>query len=492
LAWDASRFLFRISVEIGIGLLSICCFFACVRIETDYSISYMNENRAILYIPRSLDSVLSLFLENTTLNKNVLLVEGARQVGKSSLVEHALSKSSRKSYKLNLERDSRFCSMVDGCREFSEFEQLLRDRIGFAGDTGEVLFIDEAQESRKLGAFVRFMKEDWAQASVILSGSTLARLFREDTRYPVGRVSQVLVGPFSFSEFLVALSENDLAEVIRAERSDISFQRHERLLELYDVFLKTGGLPAAVLTAAKKNDPTEILGQILSDYGRDFIRIFGETDASLVKSCLRSVANFVGGPSKNTSVWPNPTSRMNARISEVFARLEDWHLILRSDQKGLGTEASHAYLPKRYLFDTGLLRHLRESAVPGIHLLNTVDSLVRKSLGGIVENQLAVDLARDGLDLNGWKKTPSGGEIDFIVKIGMQTIPVECKAALKIDRRHWQGVLEYLAQYGQKFGVVVSLAPLFETQLATGAKILNLPVYLLEQFRRRIPTIEVL
>ena len=97
----------------------------------------------------------------------MLLVEGARQVGKSSLVEHALSKSSRKSYKLNLERDSRFCSMVDGCREFSEFEQLLRDRIGFACDTGEVLFIDEAQESRRLGGFVRFMKEEWARASVI-------------------------------------------------------------------------------------------------------------------------------------------------------------------------------------------------------------------------------------------------------------------------------------------------------------------------------------
>lgn len=481
----------RISVKIGIALLSIC-FFACARIETDYSIPYMNENRAILYIPRSLDSVLSEFLEDTTLNKNVLLVEGARQVGKSSLVEHALSKSCRKSYKLNLERDSRFCSMVDGCRDFSEFEQLLRDRLGFQGDAGESLFIDEAQESRRLGGFVRFMKEEWARASVVLSGSTLGRLFREDTRYPVGRVSRIVLGPFSFSEFLEATGERHLAEVVRSDSGEISPQRHQRLLELYNSYLKTGGLPAVVLAEPSRQNFTEILGQILSDYERDFIRIFGETDVALVKGCLRSVANFVGGASKNTSVWPNPTTRMNARIAEVFLRLEDWHLILHSDQKGPGVEASHAYLPKRYLFDTGLLRYLRESAVPEIHILDTVDSNARKSLGGVLENQVAVDLARDGLDLNGWKKTPSGGEIDFIVKIGMQTIPVECKAALKIDRRHWQGVLEYLAQYGQKFGVVVSLAPLFETQLATGAKILNLPVYLLEQFRRRIPTIEVL
>jgi predicted AAA+ superfamily ATPase len=173
---------------------------------------------------------------------------------------------------------------------------------------------------------------------------------------------------------------------------------------------------------------------------------------------------------------------MNARIAEVFLRLEDWHLILRSDQRGVGMEASHDYLPKRYLFDTGLLRSLRESAVPQIHLLETVDSLVRKSLGGVIENQVAVDIAAQGLPLAGWKKTPSGGEIDFIVKTGAGTIPVECKAALKCDRRHWQGILEYFEQFNQGLGIVVSLAPLAETHLPSGKRVLNLPAYLLEQF----------
>jgi predicted AAA+ superfamily ATPase len=255
-------------------------------------------------------------------------------------------------------------------------------------------------------------------------------------------------------------------------------------LELYNSYLKTGGLPAVIMAGGNPQDFLEILGQILSDYERDFIRIFGENDAALVKGCLRSVANFVGGPSKNSSVWPNPSTKINARIAEVFSRLEEWHLILRSDQKGPGPEATHAYLPKRYLFDSGLLRYLRESAVPDIHILETVDSNVRKSLGGVLENQVATDLARQGLVLNGWKKTPSGGEIDFIVKVGNRTIPIECKSALKADRRQWQGVMEYLEQYGQKFGVVVSCAPVGEVQLANGVKILNLPIYLMERFEK--------
>ena len=444
----------------------------------------MNENSQKKYISRTSDSDISAFFENSAPFKNVLLVEGARQVGKSSLVEHSLDKVSKKATRLNLERDTRMCSLIDDCGDFSDFVQLLRDRLGFRPDAGEILFIDEAQESRRLGGFVRFMKEEWSHASVVLSGSTLGRLFREETRYPVGRVSRILLAPFSFSEFLDATGEGHLAEVVRKDALDISPQRHQRFLELYNSYLKTGGLPAVVMGRGDQQDFSEDLAQILSDYERDFIRIFGENDAALVKGCLRSVANFVGGPSKNSSVWPNPSTKINARIAEVFSRLEEWHLILRSDQRGPGLEAAHAYLPKRYLFDTGLLRYLRESAVPDIHILETVDSNVRKSLGGVLENQVAIDLARQGLVLNGWKKTPSGGEIDFIVKIGGCTIPIECKAALKVDRRQWQGVMEYLEQYGQNLGVVVSFAPYGMVQLASGAKILSLPIYLMERFEK--------
>ena len=63
--------------------------------------------------------------------------------------------------------------MIDDCEEFNEFNQVLKDRVGFDGDSGYVLFIDEAQESRKLGRFVRFMKEEWRNSTVILTGSTL-------------------------------------------------------------------------------------------------------------------------------------------------------------------------------------------------------------------------------------------------------------------------------------------------------------------------------
>jgi hypothetical protein len=85
------------------------------------------------YVPRLLDNELSAFIDEPQANKSVLLVEGARQVGKSRLVEQALRGTTRKCFPVNLERESRLRSLIDACQEFRDFEQLLRDRLGFGG-----------------------------------------------------------------------------------------------------------------------------------------------------------------------------------------------------------------------------------------------------------------------------------------------------------------------------------------------------------------------
>ena len=81
-----------------------------------------------------------------------------------------------------------------------------------------------------------------------------------------------------------------------------------------------GGLPAVVQAYASGDDHGAVRRQIIADYEQDFIRIFGEELIDIVKACFRSVANFAGGVSKNTSVVPSPSSRTNERINQVFAR----------------------------------------------------------------------------------------------------------------------------------------------------------------------------
>jgi uncharacterized protein len=439
-----------------------------------------------MYIPRSLDAEIQEFITDKSANKNVMLVEGARQVGKSSLVTRALEKREEKHFVFNLEKDTVLRSLIDECEAFDEFERLLRDRFGFNGDSGYILFIDEAQESRKLGRFVRFMKEQWRNSTVILTGSTLSRLFRDDVRYPVGRVRKVTLWPFCFSEFLQALGKKDISEQIREGKTDISPSQHKYLLELYDRFLVIGGLPEVVMANAGGKPAEPVLDRLIADYESDFVRIFGEDQIDIVKACFRSVANFVGSVSKNTSVIPSPSTPRNAKINDVFFRLESWHLIIRSDQKGPGAEANHSYLPKRYMFDTGILRRFRESAWPSINVIKTLSSELRIPLGGALENQCAIEISRSGETVNGWKKAPSGSEIDFIVKRRDITVPIECKASLKFDKKHVRGLTGYMSKYNVGVGILASLAPYQQIDVPSAGKIINVPVYMLEALDRII------
>lgn len=441
----------------------------------------MVENSDSAYVDRVLDPILAAFIADRCRNKNVLLVEGARQVGKTRLVQHALSNIDRLCTSINLERDSLVRSMIDKCAEFREFEDLLSDRFEFKGSAGHVLFIDEAQESSRLGTFVRFMKEEWPDATVILSGSTLRRVFRPDTRYPVGRVKQLTVCPFTFSEFLRASGKPDLAEEVLRGELPFATGRHELLLSLFDRYIETGGLPQVACTAAAREDYRAVLAQISADYEEDFIRIFGEETSTIADSCLKSVANHVGNVSKNTSVVPSPSGALNEKINQVFARLEAWHMIIRCDQAGMSPEKSHKYLPKRYLFDSGFLRFRREIGAPSISAIHTLDADTRKPLGGALENVAAIELMRQFGEVAGWKKSSSGNEVDFVVKRDSEAFPIECKASLSMNKRHLRGISDYLNIYDLDRGAVISFAPFEVLPLKEGRSIINMPSYCIER-----------
>ncbi len=433
------------------------------------------------HVPRNQEPVLHQLLRLPGAYHDVILVEGARQVGKTTLVQEALRRIDLPVTSLNLEQQTLIRSRIDDTEEFREFEELLLDDLGFDPRLESVLFIDEAQESHKLGGYVRFMKEAWPAARVVLSGSTLARVFRDNVRYPVGRVRRLVVRPFTFSEYLIAGGRHQLASLLQSDPSALSPRRHERLLTHLDRYLLVGGLPEVALARASGDDFIRRRAEIVADYEQDFIRLFGEDSIAIVKGCLRSVANFVGSPSKNASVIPQPTSKINDEIRRVFERLESWRLLLHSEQRGPSPEASHRFLPKRYMFDTGVLRHLREKGVPSISILNTLNAAERRPLGGMVENQVAIELADQFGELSGWKKSSAGLEIDFIGRIGERSIPIECKAVLQLKQTHLRGLGAYLQQHGQTFGVMISLAPFSLVDGPNGTNIMNVPLYLAER-----------
>lgn len=432
------------------------------------------------HVTRNIENQLLQLLTRPASDVGVILVEGSRQVGKTTLVEKVLESVDLPVFHFNLELDALLGFKIDSCLEFVEFQSLMEVEYQFDINKECVLFIDEAQESSQLGKFVRFMKENWDGPRVILTGSSLTRLFRNTTRYPVGRTYPLYVRPFTFAEYLSAINKAPYQNLI-SNRDNIHEIQHNSLLEYLNQYLVVGGMPGVISEYLKGEDLNYLHSLVLATYRQDFIRLFGEKYTNIVEMCLKSVSNFVGSPHKLTTALPkNHSLKEREFASEVFRRLQDWHIVLNSSQKGQSPERSHHLYPKKYLFDTGLLRHIRESSVPSISLIDQVDADQRRPLGGIIENQVAITLNHKFLTLDGWKKSSTGTEVDFIVKYNNCVTPIECKAALTIKNVHLRGIKNYMVNYKAKLAVVVSLAPFEIINVKDVGTVINLPLYLID------------
>jgi len=410
--------------------------------------------------------------------KNVILLEGARQVGKTTLLSQVAKEYQHSEViTLNLEEDRVLREKIDTSSSFDEFTKLLRDQYLLNPSEPQLLIIDEAQESDLLGSYLRFMKEKWEKTTVILSGSSMTRLFRKDTRVPVGRYTSLKVYPFSFREFLSAAKRQVLLEELDAFKHTqrISPTIHLELLKQYDFYLKTGGLPEVVLAALEGSDYALVRRQILLSQEDDFIRNTALADRKVFQLALRGIANHLGSPSKLTHVADS-----HALARKVCELLQAWHLVHEIEQKGISSTT--AFHPKRYVYDVGIAADLRNMPFPELSVLETINSALRTQVGGIAENAALLNLLphnMGNLELSSWKKASENpSEVDFVWR-GKKLIPIECKAALKISPRSFASLRNYLDESGEKFGVLISAAP-FSEHKEGKTRLVNLPLYLCE------------
>lgn len=426
---------------------------------------------------RDLEEKLLSFLNKKDKHKNVLIVEGARQVGKSYLIKEALSKLSVEVLQFNLEESPIFRNQIDATKSFAEFSSFMQSEYDFKENKSLVLFIDEAQESKQLGSYVRFMKEKWQNKSVILSGSSMTRLF-EESRVPVGRVDYLRLYPLSFNEFLRAIEkENYLDSSYSGNYSTNSDLIHEQLLKMYDAYLSVGGLPEVVLSYArgeKKDVQDTIRKQIYFSQQDDFNRKETSLKNHLFEDAMKAVANTIGYPLSLNRISNNYRDAKSA-----LSIMESWHLILSCKQLSF-SQTSNNFHPKCYLYDIGLTKQLRETVLPPLSLVDTVSPVLRTSLGGLIENAIYLNLlSGTGFlqDISGWRQgVKSQQEIDFVMRFEDRSIPIEVKASIRTHQAHCKSLLKYLEESSETLGILISAAP-FAVKKEAGKTIILLPVY---------------
>lgn len=423
---------------------------------------------------RDIHSKLLSILKNRDPNE-VIIIEGARQVGKSYLVNNVLKELDVPYLAFDLEKDSKIRRQIEQTEDFNDFKTLMVDQYKLKNNS--ILFIDEAQESKKLATYVRSMKEDWTQVRVILTGSSMNRFFSMETRIPVGRIKSLCVYSFNFTEFLKFTGNTELMEFIKSTPVQVPKSRHILLLKLYDQYLKVGGYPEAVKAYAAGESYYVVIDEIMAALEEDFSRK-EEYQSYLFSDVIRAVSSHVGSLSKYSHI---DTSKYNAR--KVVEAMKLWHIVLEVRHFSLDPHSSN-FLPKRYLHDLGVINRKRALAAPTISILNTIDPALRTPLGGLFENAVLLNLLEGGSafkSVSTWKKNSKTDiEVDFILdsELNQRKIPIECKASLQFKRKHTTNIIQYLKATNQKTGFVVSAAPLDRITTNDGFTIINLPVYL--------------
>lgn len=430
------------------------------------------------YTPREMESTLRKYFQEAKPPFNVLLLSGARQTGKSTLLGKCLPPKDH--HHINLSLEASFCRAIDATRDFDDFTFLIERKMGHPVGGSQILIIDEAQLSSNLGRYVRFMKEKWKNQPVILTGSTLSTLF-DNKEKPTGRVIEYTLRPFNFFEFLSAVGEELLLEKLRSwsVKTPLSPVVHEAALEQVARYLKVGGLPEVVRVYREKGDYLEILSNIFAFYQRDFQeKLSDENATSIFGQIFLRVAAATGSPVTHSSIIKS-SSPGYRKLPAILSVLEQCHQILKVHCETSQLSKVGTVTPKRYIFDHGIRFLQNPGRFSGLDLLHGVGA-GREELGCLVENFVLTELVSIGslLPIRSWSKTHQSGHIDFVFPLENQNHLIEVKAALKLNRKHLES-LKTATEYFPKSNRILTNADRGGVISEGGSPIYNVPIYAL-------------
>ena len=370
-----------------------------------------------------------------------LLIRGARQVGKSSVVRN-FSKQFKSYVEINFEQDSELKSIFEGnLRPKSICEKLsvLYETTIIPGET--LLFFDEIQSCLPAISSLRFFYEQYSKLHIIAAGSLLEFALAELPSYGVGRVSSLFLYPFSFAEFLRAAN----AELLRKMITEASPQEplpeviHTKALELYKQFLVLGGMPKVISSYFSGGDLLScqrVLDGLISAYEDDFAKYKKRASPSLIRMVFRSVIEQNGQKFVYNKALPDANQIQVKDALELLTMAGMIIPVTHSAANGvpLGAEINPK-MRKFIVFDSGIFQRILGLKLSEVLLKNDFESINK---GSLAELNVGLELIKSAScyqrqNLYYWHREAksSNAEVDYIIQVGSQILPIEVKAGTK-------------------------------------------------------------
>jgi predicted AAA+ superfamily ATPase len=391
------------------------------------------------YIPRKIDEELQIWRNQP--DRKLLMLRGARQVGKSSAVRH-LAKSFDYFIEVNFDENPSYAALFEQSlspREVCEQLSLLTQTPIVEGKT--LVFFDEIQSCIPAISALRYFYEKMPALHVIAAGSLLEFALSEVPSYGVGRVRSLFMYPFSFQEFLQANGESGLIVYVTESGFAKALPEliHEKLISYLKKFLVIGGMPEAVSSYVRNGNMLEvqrILDDLVISIEADFAKFRNRVPAIRIREVFNSVVQQVGNKFTYTFGNSSLTILQVKQALDLLTLAGLIYPVTHSSCNGLPLGAEINIKKRKFLlFDTGIFQRILGLNIAELLLENDF-SVINK--GNMAELYVGLEWIKntscyENWDLHYWQRESKNAqsEVDYVVQNKGQILPIEVKSGTK-------------------------------------------------------------
>jgi hypothetical protein len=416
----------------------------------------------------------------TSKSRKPLIIQGARQVGKTWLMKEFGRREYEQVAYINFESSD---SMKSIFREDFDISRLI---TAFQIETGirirpenTLIILDEIQEAERGITSLKYFCENAPQYHIIAAGSLLGITLHQKTSFPVGKVDFLTLYPMSFNEFLLALGQEQLYELLESNDWPMITNFKAKLIGHLRHYYFIGGMPEAVSSFISENDfdrVRTIQKNILSAYEHDFSKHAPAEIVPRIRMLWESIPSQL---SKENKKFIYGVIKHGGRAKEfelALAWLTDCGLVYKVQRISKAAIPLVAYQDtsafKLFILDVGLLSAMGGLTIQTILLGNSIFSEFK---GALAEQFVLQHLkTRQFFQVFYWSSDTSLGELDFVIQNNDRVIPVEVKAEENLKAKS-------LKSFFEKFNPTISV----RTSMSDYRKeswLVNVPLYAIDSF----------
>lgn len=407
-------------------------------------------------------------------HRKPLILNGARQVGKTYLLREFGQREYAKLAFFSLDRDKNACEVFEKGGNTDDMLLALSaiSRVDITpGDT--LLVLDEIQDCPKALESLKFFCEDTPDIHIIVAGSLLGLSLHSGVSYPVGKVEELRLYPMSFLEFLDALGKNQLVKVIESRKWEVMGIMQTDIIGLLRQYYYVGGMPAAVLAYTEGRGLIEVRNiqkQILLDYRRDFSKHAPSREVARINLVWHSIPAQLAKENKKFIYGAVKKSGRAAEFELAIQWLIDAGLVYKVFRVTAPRlpfkfyEDQNAF--KLFMLDVGLI-----GAMTGVSAESILvgDGIFSEYKGAFTELYVLTQLKCNGMPLYYHSVDNSSIEIDFITSFHDRVVPIEVKAEVNVKSK---SLRTFISKNPKLKGLRFSMLPYEQQDWMT-----NVPLY---------------